>query len=353
MRSIFFWEAGGLSLDRANPYGALLAQAMAKESVKLEAWFPQQLTAGWLREHQGDIDCIHLNWPHHFYHGSNLEESLARCADWISHLALARDLGYRIIWTVHNLYPHDTPWPDLDRMAQTALAHLATAIIVHCRQARELVQRHFGRSRAVFEIPHGHFIDAYPNTISSREARARLGIPEAAFVYLAFGNLKPYKGLERLVQTFAALPGDELVLLLAVKVVNDYSAGFVESARVADPRIVLKTSRFFPNEEFQLFLNAADVVAFPFRDILTSGSVITALSFARPVIVPAIGCLPKLVDDQMGIVYNPADEDGLLRALADIRTRDLQGFRKAAFDSACSLAWEPIARRTLEAYQIG
>lgn len=37
MRSVFYWEAAGLSLDRANPYGGLLARALAGVGVEMEA----------------------------------------------------------------------------------------------------------------------------------------------------------------------------------------------------------------------------------------------------------------------------------------------------------------------------
>jgi beta-1,4-mannosyltransferase len=61
----------------------------------------------------------------------------------------------------------------------------------------------------------------------------------------------------------------------------------------------------------QLFYNAADVVVFPFTDILTSSSVITALGFYCPVIVPALGCLPELVDETLGFLLSSRDSGRL------------------------------------------
>ena len=82
---------------------------------------------------------------------------------------------------------------------------------------------------------------------------------------------------------------------------------------------MVRSSRFFPNEELQLLFNAADVGVFPFADVLTSGSVITALSFGIPVIVPDIGCLPEVALPQAGIVYDHDDADGLRRAMLEIQ----------------------------------
>ena len=86
-------------------------------------------------------------------------------------------------------------------------------------------------------------------------------------------------------------------------------------------------------------------------DILTSGSAITALSFGRPIIVPAIGCLPETIDDSIGIVYDPHQPDALAQAMKTIRQRDLTALNVAAYRYAESLSWDAIAQLTLEAYR--
>ena len=177
MRSIFYWEAGGLSLERANPYAGLLARGLAPLGVELEAGFARDLSAGWLRENRGRVDVLHLNWPYYMYNAPDLAERVAACANLIGHLALARELGYRIVWTVHNLYPHDSPYPDLDRLARLAITHLASAVIVHCQHAADLVADHFFRRDGVFVIPHGHFIEPYPNVCTPRRGPPTHGHP--------------------------------------------------------------------------------------------------------------------------------------------------------------------------------
>ncbi|MEZ4734394.1 MAG: glycosyltransferase [Caldilineaceae bacterium] len=351
MRAVFFWEAAGLSLTQANPYGGLLAQGLATVGVELVAGHAADFTEAWLHENQGKVNILHFNWPHYLYQAATLEERVTRAAELVSNLALARSLGYKVVWTVHNLYPHESDHYALDRLVRLALTHLATAVITHCDHARRLVQQHFHRTENLFVIPHGHFIDVYPNTISRAAARRQLGIGDAHFVYLFFGNVRRYKGLDGLVETFRHLPGETLTLLLAAKVYNDYGDHFIAQARHADPRIVIHPSRFFANEEFQLFFNAADVGVFPFVDVLTSGSTITALSFGLPVIVPAVGCLPELVDDEVGILYDQQQPDALEKAMRAIPQRDLPRLRQAAYQRAQALDWQTIARQTLAAYR--
>ncbi|MFZ1757429.1 MAG: glycosyltransferase [Caldilineaceae bacterium] len=358
MRSIFFWEEAGLSLTDANPYGGLLARGLARSGVELLAGYANEFDREWVLANRGRVDVLHLNWPHYLYDAPDLAGRVERLAALIDNLALARELGYKIVWTVHNLFPHDSSTPDLDRLARLAITQLSTALIAHCQYSRTLVQRHFHRSDGLFVIPHGHFMDVYPNTVSRQRARQKYGIGEDNFVYLFFGNVRPYKGLEKLLDVFCSLPDDHLRLLLAAKVYNEYGEQFVAHARQRDPRIIVHPSRFFANEEFQDFFNAADVSVLPFVDVLTSGSAITALGFGQPLITPGVGCLPELVDNTMGILYDPKrpdlkQPDVLEEAMVAIQTRDQQAMRQAAFQRARSLDWDEIGRRTLAAYRHG
>ena len=352
MRAVFYWEAAGLSLHHANPYGGLLAHAMADLGVELTAGYrDQDWDEAWLLENRQHLDVLHLNWPHYHYDIDTLAGNLARCAKFISFLSQARSLGYKLVWTVHNFYPHESTNRDLDHLARLAITSLSTAIIVHCEYAGELVRKHFHRNEGIFVIPHGNFIEAYPNEISKAEARQRVGVPEHNFVYLYFGNIRPYKGLEPLFEAFSKLPDDDASLLFAGKVYTDYGTTVVEQARQADPRIAIHPSHHYPNEDLQIYFNAADVVVLPFLDVLTSGSAITALGFGKPVIVPALGCLPELVNDSMGSLYDPQQANALEQALRTIRQRDLAACSTAAYHRAESLSWDNIARQTLDAYR--
>jgi beta-1,4-mannosyltransferase len=98
-------------------------------------------------------------------------------------------------------------------------------------------------------------------------------------------------------------------------------------------------------------LNAADVAVLPFLDVLTSGSAILALSFGKPVILPDIGCLPELIDDSMGQLFDPKNTNGLKEAMAAIRERDVTVLSTAAFERAESLHWDGIAERLAVLYR--
>lgn len=350
MQTLVFWEPAGLSLDRANPYAALLARALEAQGVRSVAGFRQNLTKDWLRANRDSFDVLHLHWPWGLYYGADLEETTRNCAAMMDALFYARSLGYKVVWTMHNVYPHDSTTRNLDHLARLGITACASAVIVHCNYARQLLARHFHRTERVFLAPHGHFCDAYPNTVSPREARAKFGFEDHHFVYHFFGNVRSNKGVDQLLESFRALPGEHLRFLFAARICSDYSARIVEQARDADPRIVLRESKFYANEDLQWFFNAADVSVFPFTDILTSGTAITALSFHCPVVVPAIGCLSELIDSTVGATYDPAAPGALGQALEDARRLNRDALRPGIEQRLRELSWDGIARTTLEAY---
>ena len=354
MKAAYYYYQGRFPKGhtQTNPYGPSLVEAMEKLGVEFE--FSERIDAKWLIERRGDIDVLHLNWPSYEYKrfkkGDSRWKVYRLWTTFLLRLVLARLLGYRLVWTMHNLYPHDARHRRLDHLCRLALCVLCNSVIVHCEYARKLAAQCFGRKRRVWVVPHGHFIDVYPNEVSRSQARERLGIPAASFVYLFFGSVQPYKGIDELIRSFRSLEGTDQTLLIVGAAVSSYAASVTAQAE-RDARIITRFSDRTPSGELQYYFNAADAVVLPFVSMLTSGTVVLALSWKKPVIVPALGCLPELVTDEMGILYDSGDEDGLMRAMADIRTRDCPGMGESGYRRIGSFDWDGIAALTLRAYR--
>ena len=351
MRVLFFWEdVGGLTLaHHCNPYAGLLALALARRGIHLELG-DYAFTREWLRRNRDEFSVLHLNWLHQFYREDDRVKTQQRYDRFAANLPYARELGYRIVWTLHNLYPHERPFPDIDRAARLLVCEQADVVITHCRRAAQLAAEHFGRRERVEVVPHGHFIDVYPNEISRAEARARLHLDADRFVYLFFGNARTYKSVESLIAAFRRAAADDTVLILMLRSsFNPEYTAELERQAAGDDRVLVFTDPYFPEADFQIYLNSADAVVLPFAEVLTSGSAIAALSFGIPVILPRRGCLPELIDDSMGILFDP-DDDGLERALAQIRLLDLEAAGAAAYRRAREFDWEDIAGRIARIY---
>ena len=281
-----------VSDPNTNPYGGLLSAALERRGVEVE--FTIAFDEAHLRQNRGRVDVLHFNWPHYDYYHDDAAIMTRQMREFVRCLELARELGYKVVWTAHNLYPHNRTHQDIDHICRLELCRLATAVIAHCEVAAAGVRGAFGRTHDLFVIPHGHFIGVYPDLVTRAQARDLLGVPDSAFAYGFFGSIQPYKGVEDLIASFQRLTGEDCWLLISGSGQADYLASVRE--RAADhPRIVLRTYARAPSEDIGLIMHAADVATLPFVATLTSGTLILALSWAKPVIAPALGCFPATV----------------------------------------------------------
>lgn len=330
-----------------NPYQRLLRDGLKSHGVEV-AFLEGLPSSGWLRARRAEIDVLHYHWLHGLYMARFATPF--QVARFIAHLRQARGLGYRIVWTAHNVLPHNAPIPPLHAAIRRLIMRDADAVIVHCEAGRHELLARFPRSGPVDVIPLGSYGGLYPVTTTQAKARATLGITPTQFVYLALGNIAVYKGLDQLVGSFCRVAAPDDVALIAGR---NRDAGLVNRLR----RVAAQDSRFrvhaefVPDEQMQQFLLAADVLVAPFERVLTSSSVMVGLAYGLPVIVPALGCLPELVTAEAGIVYAAGDPAALDQALIAIKSRDRSAMSVAARRVADGLQWDDIAQRTAAVYE--
>jgi glycosyltransferase involved in cell wall biosynthesis len=305
-----------------------------------------------IRRH-GRPDVIHVHWTEP-YIASGHAISRMKVERTLVELRLARRRGCRLVWTAHDLFRHDrVPDPGEHRFLR-GLAGLSDAVIVHCASAVDALVAALdlgppARQR-LHVIPHGHYGGRYPDTLSRADARARLGLPDEARVVTFVGWVREYKGVRELVEAVARVDDPSLRLVVAGRAVDEAYAAALHRLARADPRVRLELG-FVPDEDLQVYLRAADVVAAPFLEVFTSGSVLLAMSFGRAVIAPRRGCVADTVDDAGGLLYDAADADGLERALRQSLTADLAAMGRHNEASLDRFAWPRIAAATLEVYE--
>ena len=323
-----------------NPYCDLLYGRLEGLGVDVE---PQaEMSAAWLLRNAGRVAVLHLHWPEFYYRGPGGAATLRGLAGFLACVALAKALGYRIVWTIHNALPHERH--PADRLVRWILMRAARTA-VHSRAARQALPPG-GHLPTV--VPHGNYVGAYPDTVTRDEARRRLDLEPGDRVLVCFGQVRGYKGLADLVQAFRAIDDPRLRLVIAGRAPVAADAEAVRGLAAGDSRIRLHL-RFVPDDEVQVFFRAADFVVLPYRQVLTSGAAILALSFGQPLVVPRLGCLEDF-DDGCAISYDAADPRGLAAALEAARYADPAPMAARARAAAATLEWDGIARAYRELY---
>jgi glycosyltransferase involved in cell wall biosynthesis len=160
------------------------------------------------------------------------------------------------------------------------------------------------------------------------EARARLSISGGEPVFLCPGFLQPSKGFDRAVSAFAAaFPGGEGAALYIVGSVRDANAENRAYAgdlreRAAATTGVRLLDRFLSDEDFDVWVAAADRVILPYRRSWSSGVLARAHELGTPAIVAAVGGLPEQAGP-MDVLFE--DERGLREALIQAAAPGRQG----------------------------
>jgi beta-1,4-mannosyltransferase len=187
--------------EAGNPYNAALYRTLARCDVAVSEYSTKKLLSG-------KFHIWHLHWPDLLINGPTPWLRLKRTVLFMAKLVLARMHGVKVIWTVHNIKPHDYQLRLLQRAAYWVVLRSIAAFISLSRYAEDVAMEAYPRLRHVrgFVIPHGHYKGLYPDEVTKEEARRVLQIDPCADVYLFFGMIRPYKNLERLIELFREIP---------------------------------------------------------------------------------------------------------------------------------------------------
>ena len=276
---------------------------------------------------------LHVHWSDAIAQSApNEEESWNRAESFADGIRLFRASGGVLVWTVHNVVPHDLRFPGPEARVLDVLAAESDVVHVMGEETFGAVSEHYridpGRALVV---PHPSYVGWYPDSISREEARRRLGIASDARVVLLLGQIREYKGLDTLL---AALDDPDVVragvtALVAGAPGNTPGVPALVKACEAHPRVVTRFERI-PSSELQVLYKAADASVLPYRRFLNSGALIASLGFGTPVVAPRSGTAPSMVDDDCALLYDPDSQDGLARALSSLDSIRTPGARAAA-----------------------
>ncbi|MFD1600082.1 glycosyltransferase family 4 protein [Halobellus rarus] len=342
-----------------NAYMTLLSRALRDHGIEVRTpdlllFFP--LTRTVLRNR--DADVMQLDWIYDYYATGDLESrrlndlvSYLRAAAFLLDLLAVSLLDVRVVRTVHNKRSHEGIYPRTERIVSECVFWVADAITVKCSAAAAEIAAAYRVPEAeeLSVVPDGNYIDAYENDVSRATARSDLGIDDASFVFLFFGQVRPYKGVPELVEAFSSLDFSDAELWIVGSPYTDDIEARITTLAAADPRIETRLS-YVPDDRIQYYLNAADVLTLPYRKILNSGSAHLGLSFATPIVAPKIGCLPETIPPENDLLYDPA-ADGLVRALRRAyESPDLDSVGRANHQRARTLNWDRTCELLLDVY---
>lgn len=242
---------------------------------------------------------------------------------------LARLIGARVIVEFHEIIETgEAGIPFAARYVRTVapiLMRLADGFAVHSEFDRQLAIETWSIARRPIAVlphgPHDHYQSEGVAMERLREA------PEGTCNILFFGVIRPYKGLEHLVEAFERIPDSE-VDDYWLTVVGETWEGWtlptdmIERSPRRD-RITL-VNHYVQDHELHAYLRGADAVVLPYLRSSLSGPLHVAMGYGLPIVMTDVGGNAEAARGYQGVVFVPP-ADGLALADALRRVRVLTG----------------------------
>lgn len=245
---------------------------------------------------------IHIQWIRNFP------------IDWFF-LKLIKLMRIKIIYTAHNLLPHDTG----NKYFYQFLKYYNSVdhIIVHSTKTKEeLIEKFLLSQEKISVIPHGILRlsdsnDSLDDRIKSLKDKYNLN---NKLILSSLGAQTKYKGVDNIIDVWKNNPelydNPNLHLLLIGK---NYGLDYSQIRKFNNVTII---DERISNHDFQSFINLTDVILLPYRTISQSGVLFSAIENNIPVLVSDVGGLPEpLKYGKVGWCIGPPTYENLRNSL--------------------------------------
>lgn len=264
----------------------------------------------------------------------------------------------RLVITAHDVLPREPRRGQL--RGQRLLYERFDAIVVHSEHgARRLVEELGTEPERVHVIRHGAFM----HLATAAAGPPPFGESPAGAVVLFFGLIRPYKGLEVLLQAWRSLEGGRrgnAQLWIAGMPRMDLAPFGLPDLHTDEGRIaaeregIYAAPRFITDDELPAYFSHADLVVLPYREIDQSGVLFTALAFGKPLLLSDVGGFPEVAKTGAARLVPPGDPEALASELAGL-LGDSQALADMAAASRCAAmgpySWQAIADAHLHLYE--
>ncbi|MGC4020655.1 MAG: glycosyltransferase [Cyclobacteriaceae bacterium] len=339
-----------------NPFQHLLEQALSKQNVEVvfAKGYKRVLPIYRQLKSHKKTDVLHLHWITPYLRGENSFVVFFYALKFLFDLTLTK-FKTPIVWTIHNQVSHDSRFPKIERFTYRITSKLVDEAILHGNSLKGIIQKDYKISdRKLSIINLGNYKSIYPPLIEKKLAREKLSIPtEVRKVFLHQGLLKPYKGIDELIQVWNdnSKEVNDCMLVIAGK---SPDKNYEDNLRklIDSNKTVQLICRYVTDDELSVLYSASDVVVLPFRRIMASSSLMVAISLGRPVIAPKLGASEELLGDASDLLYDTMEgNEGLKIAIIKSTRIDLAELTKRTEARAIFFDWDQIGKSTADLYR--
>lgn len=172
----------------------------------------------------------------------------------------------------------------------------------------------------------------------------------AAKELLFYGFVRPYKGLDVLIEALALVRNPDVHLT----VVGEFWSNLDEIRGLVRKRSLEQSveivPRYVSEAETAAYFDRADALVLPYKNATGSGVLAIAYHYGKPVIATTTGAFPDVVrDGETGYLVPPGSATALAAAIDKLAPVDAAAMKPAVRSVAAGMTWDSLARCVLDA----
>ncbi|MEA3642473.1 MAG: glycosyltransferase, partial [Lamprobacter sp.] len=309
------------------------------------------LETQWLNKNINQYDGIHIHWPEQSWRGSvpdwysesmlssfpgswrferylSSSESIKKTRSFINALKFIKTSGRFIIWTFHNVEPHESTGK-ADRIGYNALASCADLVIAHDDYAASLFKDRYPRAVKPIVMPHGNYRGIYPEPQPRSRTLSELGLDDNNPVFACVGRLRRYKGFVDVVKAFNLL-GEQFQLIVA-GAPDDRETSDQLDMLSAESESIRIMKGYIDDQRFSDIVHASAGVILPYKSVTGSGALLAALSLDRGVIVSDLDYFKEIMklEPDAGFILSDLEPRMIANSIQEFCRRDENARNKA------------------------
>lgn len=286
---------------------------------------------------KNNIDLIHVQWIKLPYF------------DYFLYKTLKKILKVKIIFTAHNILPHDTglKYKNIYKRIYT----IADKIIVHSLKTKEEIVNEFEISEDKIKVIHHGLLDIKKDSVGEEKLNIRKGDEK---IYSFIGYLNEYKGIDFLVDAWKEseiLKNNKGIRLIIA------GKGNVDFKGIEEIENVTIINRFLEDFELDSIIKETDLFILPYRKISQSGVLLSILNERKPILVSGEGGLTDPFEfGKVGWIMEEKSSKNLKACLEKISfaSNELEAIKKNDDiwqKIADNYDWQKIGEKTEKLYE--
>ncbi len=329
--------------SKSNAYNKLLYSAVEKEEVEV-------IEFTFKRAYLNKADILHVHWPEFFLNSHYwIKAFVFSCALLLSFFALKLK-GTKLVWTIHNLKPHQVKHPLTSKIYWFFYKKMVNGVLSMSHANHKIAVENIPQIRNLpYAITFHGLYETQTRQLNQSESRKHLKLPEDTSILLCLGQIKAYKGYEKLIELAQQAHDNPIngikpiYVLVAGKSDEPEYIAFIKE-KTANLNFDLRVG-FVSNEDLPHYFKAADISVIPFNAIFNSGSALMSISQEVKTLIPWTPNFEEYADLLDGglITYENLNQETVKQAI------QAPEFYLKGIDP--QIQWEQIARNTISLYK--